>query len=433
MTAEPLPRPSHRAAARAAARLVRRRRRATCPGAPPDATPGGSSSPRSCSSRRRSPGCEPVWHEWLAALAGRRPTWPRRAPGDAVRAWGRLGYPRRALRLHAAAAAHRASGTAARCRHAEPSCWTCPASAPTPRRRWPASPSAGTPAVVDTNVRRVHGPRRRAGAPCRRRPPRPAPRRAGRRAAAAGPGRGRTWNVAVMELGALVCTARAPRCGDCPVGRPVRVAARRPAGVRRAGPPRAGLARHRPAVPRAPCCRAAAAPGPVTRGRAGRRLAHRRRPARALPRQPGGRRPGRAVAARTVPAAPLRGLPAGPRGRMGSMRRSRRAEPGSDEEGRRRAVRPAADRAVAEAGGAPSGAGRPEDGPGAGPGRPGGCPVGARLHLLQRRRRSGLGRLVELHSVHSAGDAALAVSLAGTRSSASRPARLAVRSPCSWC
>ena len=26
-----------------------------------------------------------------------------------------------------------------------------------------------------------------------------------------------TWNVAVMELGALVCTARSPRCGDCPV------------------------------------------------------------------------------------------------------------------------------------------------------------------------------------------------------------------------
>jgi len=27
----------------------------------------------------------------------------------------------------------------------------------------------------------------------------------------------RTWNVAVMEVGALVCSARAPRCPDCPV------------------------------------------------------------------------------------------------------------------------------------------------------------------------------------------------------------------------
>jgi A/G-specific adenine glycosylase len=26
-----------------------------------------------------------------------------------------------------------------------------------------------------------------------------------------------TWAVAVMELGALVCTARTPRCGGCPV------------------------------------------------------------------------------------------------------------------------------------------------------------------------------------------------------------------------
>src|SRR3954463_16650995 len=47
---------------------------------------------------------EPVWREWLTR-------WPTPAalaaapPGDAVRAWGRLGYPRRALRLHEAARA----------------------------------------------------------------------------------------------------------------------------------------------------------------------------------------------------------------------------------------------------------------------------------------------------------------------------------------
>ena len=27
------------------------------------------------------------------------------------------------------------------------------------------------------------------------------------------------WSVAVMELGALVCTAASPRCADCPVAR----------------------------------------------------------------------------------------------------------------------------------------------------------------------------------------------------------------------
>ena len=46
---------------------------------------------------------EPLWQGWMAR-------WPTpadlaaAAPGDAVRHWGRLGYPRRALRLHAAAA-----------------------------------------------------------------------------------------------------------------------------------------------------------------------------------------------------------------------------------------------------------------------------------------------------------------------------------------
>ena len=46
----------------------------------------------------------PVWQTWLAR-------WPSPSalaaeePGEAVRAWGRLGYPRRAQRLHAAACA----------------------------------------------------------------------------------------------------------------------------------------------------------------------------------------------------------------------------------------------------------------------------------------------------------------------------------------
>jgi A/G-specific adenine glycosylase len=50
------------------------------------------------------------------------------------------------------------------------------------------------------------------------------------------------WNVAVMELGALVCTARAPRCGDCPVAD---LCAWRVAGQpAHDGPPRRGQAWH---------------------------------------------------------------------------------------------------------------------------------------------------------------------------------------------
>ena len=47
---------------------------------------------------------EPVWREWLAR-------WPTPAalaqasPGEVIRAWGKLGYPRRALRLREAAVA----------------------------------------------------------------------------------------------------------------------------------------------------------------------------------------------------------------------------------------------------------------------------------------------------------------------------------------
>src|SRR4051812_50168168 len=47
---------------------------------------------------------EPVWREWMAR-------WPTPAalaavpPADVIRAWGKLGYPRRALRLREAAVA----------------------------------------------------------------------------------------------------------------------------------------------------------------------------------------------------------------------------------------------------------------------------------------------------------------------------------------
>lgn len=68
--------------------------------------------------------------------------------------------------------------------------------------------------VLDTNVRRVLG-RVIAGIAL------PAPHlAAAERAAAAAvlpQDSAPIWSVAVMELGALVCTARSPRCDDCPV------------------------------------------------------------------------------------------------------------------------------------------------------------------------------------------------------------------------
>jgi A/G-specific adenine glycosylase len=154
----------------------------------------------------------PVWTEWMRC-------WPTPAalaaepPGAAVRAWGRLGYPRRALRLHATATAlvqlHGGEVPAdVEALRALPGIGTYTAAAVAA-----FAYDAATP-VLDTNVRRVYA-RYFDG---REQPPthaRLAERRdAAARVPAGSPG---TYSVAVMELGALVCTARSPRCGDCPV------------------------------------------------------------------------------------------------------------------------------------------------------------------------------------------------------------------------
>jgi A/G-specific adenine glycosylase len=135
--------------------------------------------------------------------------------GEAIRAWGRLGYPRRAVRLHAAA-------TAITGRHdcevpdsygallALPGVGDYTASAILAfafgRRR----------AVLDTNVRRVLA-RAVAGQEF---PPTAVSVAERRRVEDLLPDdepTAATWSVAVMELGALVCSAAAPRCGDCPI------------------------------------------------------------------------------------------------------------------------------------------------------------------------------------------------------------------------
>ena len=157
---------------------------------------------------------EPIWREWMQR-------WPTpadlaaAAPGDAVRAWGRLGYPRRALRLHEAARAMvERHGGEVPDTHEEllalPGVGDYTASAV-------ACFAFGIPAtVIDTNVRRVlvrtlEG--RAQAAPSLTR----AERDLADAAMPGDTGDATTWNVAAMELGALVCTARAPRCDDCPV------------------------------------------------------------------------------------------------------------------------------------------------------------------------------------------------------------------------
>ncbi len=159
---------------------------------------------------------EPVWQSWLTR-------WPAPAelaaasPGEAVRAWGRLGYPRRALRLHAAAAAIRDEHDGR-----VPATYEALLALPGVGRYTAAAVASfafgGRHAVLDTNVRRVHV--RALGG---REHPAPALGAEEQRLATEllpdEPGVAARWAAAVMELGALVCTARSPRCADCPLAR----------------------------------------------------------------------------------------------------------------------------------------------------------------------------------------------------------------------
>jgi A/G-specific adenine glycosylase len=154
------------------------------------------------------------WQEWLER-------WPTPAalaaatPADAVRAWGRLGYPRRALRLHGAALAitERHGGDV-----------------PTDHAQLLALPGIGeyTAAavasfayeqrhpVLDTNVRRVFA-RAVTGVQYPPNATTAAERRLARELLPEDERTAARWAAASMELGALVCTAKNEECGRCPI------------------------------------------------------------------------------------------------------------------------------------------------------------------------------------------------------------------------
>lgn len=156
----------------------------------------------------------PVWDAWMTR-------WPTPAAlaaepsGEAVRAWGRLGYPRRALRLHETARAiteHHGGEV------------------PSSHDDLLALPGIGAytaaavasfafkqrHAVLDTNVRRVLA-RLLSGEEYPPKSQTKAEVKLAEGLLPADPPTAARWAVAVMELGALVCTARTPRCADCPV------------------------------------------------------------------------------------------------------------------------------------------------------------------------------------------------------------------------
>ena len=137
------------------------------------------------------------------------------SPAEAVRAWDRLGYPRRALALHAAAVAigERHDGIVPRdvdALLALPGIGDYTA-------RAVASFAYGVRApVVDVNTRRVI-----ARAVTGLGEAGPARTRIDLASMEAllplDPERARSVNAGMMELGQVVCTARSPRCGSCPI------------------------------------------------------------------------------------------------------------------------------------------------------------------------------------------------------------------------
>jgi A/G-specific adenine glycosylase len=157
---------------------------------------------------------EPVWRQWMSL-------WPEpaalaeSAPGEAIHAWGTLGYPRRALRLHAAAVAmvERHGGQVP---DTSRDLLALPGLGPYTAAAVSSFAFGRRATVVDTNVRRVFARIVDGAAQAA-----PSLTRAEMDLATSllpeAADVARSWSVAVMEVGALVCSARRPRCPDCPV------------------------------------------------------------------------------------------------------------------------------------------------------------------------------------------------------------------------
>jgi A/G-specific adenine glycosylase len=158
----------------------------------------------------------PVYRQWMAR-------WP--TPGDlavtpagaAIEAWGRLGYPRRALRLHksAVAIAHDYGGQVPRDLDA---LLGLPGVGGYTARAVAAFAYGQRQPVVDTNVRRLVN-RARFGRADGGSATTAADLAAVTELLPAVPARAARASAAFMELGALVCTARQPSCHECPLWR----------------------------------------------------------------------------------------------------------------------------------------------------------------------------------------------------------------------
>lgn len=154
---------------------------------------------------------EPIWLEWMAA-------WPtpqafaQASTDEVLRAWGKLGYPRRALRL-LECAREIVDKHGGRVPDTVDELLALPGIGDYTARAVAAFAFGENVPVVDTNVRRVY---KRAvegrflqGTASKKELVDVAailPRESGPE-----------FSAGIMELGALVCTATAPKCSSCPL------------------------------------------------------------------------------------------------------------------------------------------------------------------------------------------------------------------------
>ncbi len=136
----------------------------------------------------------------------------RASTADVVRQWKGLGYNSRAVRLHSLARAvvERHGGTLP---HEREQLRALPGIGPYTAAATRAFAFDLDDAPIDTNVRRIVA-RLAFGIEFPEPPPRELDERAGRLVPK---GRAHDWNSALMDLGATICTARAPKCLLCPL------------------------------------------------------------------------------------------------------------------------------------------------------------------------------------------------------------------------
>ena len=153
----------------------------------------------------------PKWHEWMerwpdpAALAEAKKS-------DVISAWGRLGYPRRALRLYESAKLISSEHGNRVPREVEV-LLSLPGVGDYTAAAIAAFAYGDSTLVLDVNIRRFFA-RMYDGV---EHPTASLSRYERKIRAELIPQDGAKWAAATMEFGALVCTARSPLCNQCPV------------------------------------------------------------------------------------------------------------------------------------------------------------------------------------------------------------------------